>query len=97
MASLLTILWANPSTCRTAKKSGLPIGRSVKCYGFAPPLAPCLSFFRLTLIVVYCFKPGVPWMRDFRLNGTNPISFLTGFEILTFFPGFHVVKNFITL
>lgn len=33
---MLSIIWANPDTCLTTTRSGLPIGRKVKCYGFAP-------------------------------------------------------------
>lgn len=37
IASLLGILWSNPTTSLTSNKSGLPAGRQVKVYGFAPP------------------------------------------------------------
>lgn len=37
VAALLGIMWTNPETCLTSSKSGLPLGRSVKVYGFAPP------------------------------------------------------------
>lgn len=37
VAALLALIWANPSTCLTSAKSGLPPGRLVKCFGFAPP------------------------------------------------------------
>ena len=37
VAALLGIMWANPGSCKTSSKSGLPAGRKVKVYGFAPP------------------------------------------------------------
>lgn len=43
IASLLGLMWANPSESLTSKKSGLPAGRSIKVYGFAPPCVPPAS------------------------------------------------------
>lgn len=30
-------MWADPGTCRTVRRGGLPIGRGVRVYAFAPP------------------------------------------------------------
>ncbi|KAF7331674.1 Lipase class 3 [Mycena kentingensis (nom. inval.)] len=37
VAGLLGMMWADPSTCLTIPSSGLPAGRRVSCYLFAPP------------------------------------------------------------
>lgn len=43
VAALLGLMWADPTTCRTVKDSGLPVGRKVGVWCFAPPYAtPCL-------------------------------------------------------
>ncbi|THH18291.1 hypothetical protein EW146_g2664 [Bondarzewia mesenterica] len=40
VAALLGLMWADPKTCLTVRSSGLPIGRRVSVYCFAPP---CLT------------------------------------------------------
>lgn len=35
-------MWADPGTCRTAHRSGLPLGRVVQVYAFAPPYVLCV-------------------------------------------------------
>ncbi|KAM0789096.1 hypothetical protein ACM66B_003153 [Microbotryomycetes sp. NB124-2] len=37
VASLLGLMWADPESCLTTEKSGLPVGRHVKVLGFATP------------------------------------------------------------
>ncbi|KAJ7229092.1 hypothetical protein GGX14DRAFT_416658, partial [Mycena pura] len=37
VAGLLGLMWADPKTCLTVKASGLPVGRRVSVYCFAPP------------------------------------------------------------
>ncbi|EPQ59724.1 alpha/beta-hydrolase [Gloeophyllum trabeum ATCC 11539] len=37
VAALLGMLWADPRTCLTVPSSGLPVGRRVSVYCFAPP------------------------------------------------------------
>ncbi|KAJ7477241.1 hypothetical protein B0H11DRAFT_1297020 [Mycena galericulata] len=37
VAGLLGLMWADPKTCLTVRSSGLPIGRRVSVYCFAPP------------------------------------------------------------
>ncbi|KAI1788937.1 alpha/beta-hydrolase [Ganoderma leucocontextum] len=45
VAALLALMWATPETCLTHKASGLPVGRRVSSYCFAPPcvVSPRLS------------------------------------------------------
>ncbi|EJF63129.1 alpha/beta-hydrolase [Dichomitus squalens] len=45
VAGLLALLWATPETCLTHRASGLPVGRRVSAYCFAPP---CLVSPRLS-------------------------------------------------
>ena len=37
VAALLGMMWADPETCLTVPSSGLPVGRQVQVYCFAPP------------------------------------------------------------
>ncbi|KXN84203.1 hypothetical protein AN958_12856 [Leucoagaricus sp. SymC.cos] len=37
VAAVLGLMWADPTTCLTVRSSGLPIGRRVYVYCFAPP------------------------------------------------------------
>lgn len=37
VAGLLALMWGNPDTSLTSSQSGLPVGRKIKSYGFAPP------------------------------------------------------------
>ncbi|KAJ7163837.1 hypothetical protein C8R43DRAFT_988885 [Mycena crocata] len=37
VAGLLGLMWADPKTCLTVRSSGLPVGRRVSVYCFAPP------------------------------------------------------------
>ncbi|XP_006459806.1 hypothetical protein AGABI2DRAFT_202200 [Agaricus bisporus var. bisporus H97] len=37
VAAILGLMWADPSTCLTVRSSGLPVGRRVYVYCFAPP------------------------------------------------------------
>lgn len=37
VATLLGLRWANPQSGKTSSKSGLPEGRPVRVYAFAPP------------------------------------------------------------
>ncbi|KAJ3519608.1 hypothetical protein NM688_g9276 [Phlebia brevispora] len=45
VAALLALMWADPWTCMTHRSSGLPSGRRVAVYCFAPP---CLASARLS-------------------------------------------------
>jgi len=36
-------MWADPNTCLTVKSSGLPVGRQVQVYAFAPPYVQAFS------------------------------------------------------
>ena len=36
-------MWADPKTCLTVRSSGLPVGRRVQVYSFAPPYVLCPS------------------------------------------------------
>lgn len=42
-------IWADPKSCRTVKSSGLPVGRRVSVYSFAPPYGFPRIFVRMTL------------------------------------------------
>ena len=52
VAALLGIMWANPGSCRTSSKSGLPAGREVKVYGFAPPCTTDLCLSKLWCVAL---------------------------------------------
>ncbi|EIN10153.1 alpha/beta-hydrolase [Punctularia strigosozonata HHB-11173 SS5] len=47
VAALLGLSWADPKTCLTVRSSGLPVGRRVSVYCFAPP---CLTDEALTVL-----------------------------------------------
>ncbi|KAL5530744.1 hypothetical protein ACEPAF_7002 [Sanghuangporus sanghuang] len=57
VAALLALLqtWANPETCLTVLSSGLPVGRRVSAYCFAPPclVSPALSDLSQRLITSF--------------------------------------------
>ncbi|KIM45786.1 hypothetical protein M413DRAFT_440826 [Hebeloma cylindrosporum] len=48
VAAMLGMMWADPKTCLTVKSSGLPAGRNVQVYAFAPPSLTDAALTRLT-------------------------------------------------
>lgn len=58
VASLLALTWANPETCLTVLSSGLPVGRRVSAYIFAPPclVSPALSKRSRRLITSFTYS-----------------------------------------
>ncbi|PPQ81087.1 hypothetical protein CVT25_014550 [Psilocybe cyanescens] len=49
VAAILGMIWADPKTCLTVRSSGLPIGRQVQVYAFAPPYVLYSCHQRLSL------------------------------------------------
>ncbi|KAF9558240.1 alpha/beta-hydrolase [Agrocybe pediades] len=47
VAAILGMMWADPKTCLTVKSSGLPVGRQVQVYAFAPPALTDATLSRL--------------------------------------------------
>ena len=45
-------MWADPETCKTVKSGGLPAGRSVRVYAFAPPCLTDTVLARITYKLV---------------------------------------------
>jgi len=37
-------MWADPKSCRTVRQGGLPPGRGVQVYAFAPPYGFCVNY-----------------------------------------------------
>lgn len=54
-------MWADPKTCKTVRSSGLPVGRRVSVYCFAPPCItdPNLSHLSSKLIVSFVYSHDV--------------------------------------
>jgi len=44
-------MWADPGSCRTVRQGGLPTGRGVQVYAFAPPYG---SYVDPTTMVLSC-------------------------------------------
>ncbi|KAK1227266.1 hypothetical protein PQX77_009753 [Marasmius sp. AFHP31] len=61
VAALLGLMWADPKTCRTVHSSGLPVGRKVSVYCFAPPALTDAGLSRLAsnLIVSFVYSHDV--------------------------------------
>ncbi|KAH8115793.1 hypothetical protein DFH11DRAFT_1876939 [Phellopilus nigrolimitatus] len=61
VAALLALTWANPATCLTVASSGLPAGRRVSAYCFAPPciVSPALSALSNPLITSFVYSHDV--------------------------------------
>lgn len=61
VAALLGMMWADPKTCLTVRSSGLPVGRRVSVYCFAPPSLTDASLSRLAdkLIVSFVYSHDV--------------------------------------
>ncbi|THH05489.1 hypothetical protein EW145_g4766 [Phellinidium pouzarii] len=61
VAALLALTWANPETCLTVPSSGLPVGRRVTAYCFAPPclVSPALSTLSNKLITSFVYSHDV--------------------------------------
>ncbi|KAK7051324.1 hypothetical protein VNI00_004824 [Paramarasmius palmivorus] len=55
VAALLGLMWADPKTCMTVHSSGLPVGRRVSVYCFAPPALTDASLSRLASHLVVSF------------------------------------------
>ncbi|KAF8258534.1 hypothetical protein EI94DRAFT_1834994 [Lactarius quietus] len=58
VAGVLGLKWADPKTCLTARSSGLPVGRRVSVYCFAPPAAwdPRLCELSKNLITSFVYS-----------------------------------------
>ncbi|KDR74509.1 hypothetical protein GALMADRAFT_250502 [Galerina marginata CBS 339.88] len=48
VAAILGMMWADPKTCLTVRSSGLPVGRQVQVYAFAPPSLTDAALSRLS-------------------------------------------------
>ncbi|KAF8966422.1 hypothetical protein BDZ97DRAFT_682787 [Flammula alnicola] len=48
VAAMLGMMWADPKTCQTVRSSGLPVGRQVQVYAFAPPSLTDAALSRLS-------------------------------------------------
>ncbi|KAF9526319.1 hypothetical protein CPB83DRAFT_795112 [Crepidotus variabilis] len=61
VAAILGMMWADPKTCLTVRSSGLPVGRRVQVYCFAPPSLtdPDLSQLSSKLIVSLVYSHDV--------------------------------------
>lgn len=55
VAALLGMLWADPATCLTVPSSGLPVGRHVQVYCFAPPALTDASLSLLADKLIHSF------------------------------------------
>ncbi|KAI9448459.1 alpha/beta-hydrolase [Lactarius indigo] len=66
VAGILGLKWADPKTCLTARSSGLPVGRRVSVYCFAPPAAydPHLCELSKNLITSFVYFPRPRALRD---------------------------------
>ncbi|KAH9995195.1 alpha/beta-hydrolase [Russula compacta] len=58
VAGVLGLKWADPTTCLTTRSSGLPVGRRVSVYCFAPPAAfdPRLCELSKKLIMSFVYS-----------------------------------------
>ncbi|KAL0949095.1 hypothetical protein HGRIS_009185 [Hohenbuehelia grisea] len=61
VAGILALMWADPETCLTVPSSGLPVGRQVSVYCFAPPCLTDAALSRLSrrLIVSFVYSHDV--------------------------------------
>ncbi|KAF8351089.1 hypothetical protein F5887DRAFT_1125059 [Amanita rubescens] len=61
VATLLGLMWADPRTCLTVPSSGLPVGRRVYVYCFAPPCITDASLSKLAnrLVVSFAYSHDV--------------------------------------
>lgn len=61
VAALLGLMWADPKTCLTVRSSGLPVGRRVSVYCFAPPCLtdPHLGALAANLITSFVYSHDV--------------------------------------
>ncbi|GLB33303.1 putative lipase (class 3) [Lyophyllum shimeji] len=61
VAAILGMKWADPKTCLTVRSSGLPVGRRVSVYCFAPPALADAALSRLAnrLIVSFVYSHDV--------------------------------------
>jgi len=55
LSGMLGLMWADPKTCLTVRKSGLPPGRKVQCYLFAPPCITDAELSRLSAPLIHSF------------------------------------------
>ncbi|TFK64906.1 alpha/beta-hydrolase [Pluteus cervinus] len=55
VAALLGLMWADPRTCMTVSQSGLPVGRRVSVYCFAPPCLTDAGLSRLASNLITSF------------------------------------------
>ncbi|KAF7433590.1 hypothetical protein PC9H_005551 [Pleurotus ostreatus] len=55
VAGILGMMWADPETCLTVRSSGLPLGRKVSVYCFAPPCLMDASLSRLANKIIVSF------------------------------------------
>ncbi|CAE6476932.1 unnamed protein product [Rhizoctonia solani] len=58
IASLLSLMWADPSTGITVRRSGLPSHRRVTVYGFGPPcvMSPQLSKLAKSMVTSFIYS-----------------------------------------
>ncbi|KAK4699142.1 EEF1A lysine methyltransferase 2, partial [Phenoliferia sp. Uapishka_3] len=63
VAALLGIMWTNPNSGLTSSKSGLPAGKHVQVYGFAPP---CTTDAKLSVLWNRNYWAGAKAFRDWR-------------------------------
>ncbi|KIJ70631.1 hypothetical protein HYDPIDRAFT_105377 [Hydnomerulius pinastri MD-312] len=61
VATLLALMWADPTTCLTVPSSGLPVDRSVSVYCIAPPCLTDASLSQLAskLIVSFVYSDDI--------------------------------------
>ncbi|KAK2462270.1 hypothetical protein APHAL10511_005576 [Amanita phalloides] len=61
VAALLGLMWADPKTCLTVPSSGLPVGRRVYVYCFAPPCLTDANLSKLAdrLVVSFVYSHDV--------------------------------------
>ncbi|KAF9643309.1 alpha/beta-hydrolase [Thelephora ganbajun] len=55
LCTILGLMWADPGTCRTVRQGGLPPGRGVQVYAFAPPCILDLRLSKLSSSLVRSF------------------------------------------
>ncbi|KAK4052571.1 hypothetical protein OIO90_004340 [Microbotryomycetes sp. JL221] len=78
VASMLGLMWADPDSCKTTERCGLPAGRKVKVFGFATPCvaSPELALRSKKLIHSFVYSGDVisrfslGHMRDIRSAAT---------------------------
>jgi len=55
LSGILALMWADPKTCLTVRKSGLPPGRKVQSYLFAPPCITDAELSKLSSSLIHSF------------------------------------------